>query len=263
MALGNVRHPRKGIDGGRAGGADAGYKRTGPQSGFHVLGDGRLQEIQAERVALIGANEPQVLPAEAGQQGCLLDTAVALVRGVDHEGRLAGLEALAVLAEAGGPLAGAEERRESGGAGGVVDHSCPRLAQARHLAEPVHDHLLHLGCGGARLPAHALHAEARGHDVRQDRGVARIAWEVGEEAGVVPMRDAGHHVPVERGQRLIQPSALLRGMGGKRGPDLSRLHLTHDRHVGQPLAVVRDPIDELVAEAAKFFGVHWVLQTAA
>ncbi len=152
-----------------------------------------------------------MLAAEARQQGGLLDAAVALVRSVDHERGLAGLQALAVLAEAGGPLTGAEEGREGGGAGGVVDHSRPGLAQARHLAEPVHDHLLHFGRGGAGLPAHALDAEARGDEVRQDRGVARVAGEVGEKGGVVPMGDARHHVPVERGQRLGHPPALLRG----------------------------------------------------
>ena len=263
IALGDVRHLRQGIDPCRARGADAGHERTGAQSGFRVLGDGRLQEIQAKRVVVVGGDEPQMLPAKASQEGRFLDTAVALVRSVDHERGLTGLQSFAVLAVSGSPLPSAEKRREGSGAGGVVHHARPGFAQARHLAQPVHDHLLDLGRGRARLPAHALHAEARGHDVGQDGGVARIAREVGEETGVIPVGDAGHHVPVERGQRLIQLAALSRRMGGKRGPDLSRLNLAHDGQARQPLAVVGDPIDELVAEAAKFFGVHGVLQTAA
>ena len=50
-----------------------------------------------------------------------------------------------------------------------------------HLAKPVHDHLFHLGGGGAGLPAHALGADAGGGKVAEDRGVTGVAGEVGEK----------------------------------------------------------------------------------
>jgi hypothetical protein len=52
-------------------------------------------------------------------------------------------------------------------------------------------------------------------------------------------------------------------MGRKGCADLSRLNLAHDGAAGEPLAIIRDPINELIAQTAKLVGVHGVLQTAA
>ena len=234
MAFREVRHLGQRVHGRRGGGANAGHKRAGAPPVLHILGDSRLQKVQPQRVIVIGGDEPQIVPAKARQKRALFDAAVALVRGVDRERGRSRLQAGAVLAESGGPLPGAKQRREGGGAGGVMHHAGPGFAQARHLAEPVHDHLLQLRGGGARLPAHALHAQPRGHDIREDRSVARVAWEVGEEARVVPMRDAGHDILAKRVQGLGQPPALLGRMRRKRRPDLAGLYLAHDRPAASP-----------------------------
>jgi hypothetical protein len=40
------------------------------------------------------------------------------------------------------------------------------------------------------------------------------------------------------------------------GPDFAGLRLAHDRESLQAFAVIRDPVHELISEAAEFLGVH-------
>ena len=106
VLLRDVRHGRHGIErrGARGAHGRPRARRAGGRS--QILLDGRRQEIQAEGVVLVRGDQPQEAAAEARQQGGLLDGAVALVRGVDHQRRLAALQALGVLGEAGSPSPG-------------------------------------------------------------------------------------------------------------------------------------------------------------
>src|SRR5262249_60703427 len=111
-----------------------------------------------------------------------------------------------------------------------------------------------LGGGRARLPAHALRAEPRRDEVGEDRREARVRREVGEEAWMVPVRDAGQDVAFELVERARELPALARRLGREAGLDLAGRDAAHDRALGDPLAVVGDPVDELVAESPALLG---------
>ena len=229
---------------------------TRAQADLEILLDGSPQQVHAQGVVVIRGDQAQEAAAEARQQRGLLDGAVPLVRGVDHQGRLAALQALAALGVARGALPGAEQGREGGGAGGVVDDAGEGRAEAHHLPQPVHDDLLDLRGRGTGLPAHALGAQARRGKVPEDRAVAGVAGEVGEEGRVVPVGDARQDVPVQGRQHLIHAPALLRRVVREGRPDVAGLGLAHDGQALEALAVVRDPVHELITEAAEVVLVH-------
>ncbi len=236
--------------------ADRGDDRARHAACRAIGGDRVLQPLEAQRVAVVGLDEAQVVPAEAREQRRLLDRAVAFARGVDDERRLEPLEPRAVLAEARAALARAQERAQRGRARRIVDDAGPRLGEPDHLPQPVHHDLFELGRGRARLPAHALDAESRGGEVGQDRRVAGVAREVGEERRVVPVRDARQHVGVEPRDGVFEPAAFARGLFRKAAADLAGAHGAHHRQPLHALAVVRHPVDELVAQPAKGRPVH-------
>ncbi len=207
-------------------------------------------------MVLVRGQQPQVRPAKPRQERRLLDAAVALIAGVDDERRLAALQSLAVLGVVAGPLPGTEEGGEGGRAGGVVDDAGERVWQAHHLAQPVHDDLFHLGGRGARLPAHALAAEARGDDIRQDGGVAGVGREVGEERGMVPVGDARHHHPLQFAHDALETVALGGRCGGQERLHLAWLHRAHHRPLFQSLAVVRHPIHQGMSQLSKGHCIH-------
>ena len=250
--------PATGSMRGGPGGAHRGHHGAGPAAGGHV----GLRAPRPARPA--AAHGPR---RWGGGGGCSRPNPAssaafstelwAMLRGVDDERRGLGLEPAAVLAEAGGALAGAEEGHQGGGAGGVLDHAGEAVGQPDQLAEPLHRHLLQLGGGGAGLPAHALRAEAGGDQVGQHRGQVAVGGEVGEEPRVVPVGDAGEDGPVEHGKDLAEGDAVLRrsarGTARRTSPG-STGHITGKS--GQPLAVGGDPLDELVAQGAELVGCH-------
>ena len=135
------------------------------------------------------------------------------------------------------------------------------VRQAEHLAQPLHDHVLDLGAGRARLPAHALGAQAGRDQVGQHRRKVRVGGEVGEPSGVVPVGDARQHDAVELVGDVVQTESLLRRLVGQQRLDLARCDPTHDGQLGDVLAVIGDPVDELMAQAAEFGGVHRALSS--
>ncbi len=58
-----------------------------------------------------------------------------------------------------------------------------------------------------------------------------------------------------------RPSASSRRFAGEQRLDLARSDSAHDGQLGDVLAVVGDPVDELVAQAAEFGGVHRALSS--
>ena len=89
------------------------------------------------------------------------------------------------------------------------------------------------GGRGARLPAHALDAEAGGDQVGQDRGQRGVRREVGKEPGVVPVGDAGKDGGIELGEEALQGNAMLGWSGSEVAADVARLGRAHDGQVGQ------------------------------
>ena len=64
------------------------------------------------------------------------------------------------------------------------------LRQAEQVDQPVQHHGLDLGAGRAGGPEHALHAEPGADQVAEHRRAGGVGREVGEEAGVLPVRQA-------------------------------------------------------------------------
>jgi len=217
------------VDGGGAGAAHGGDDGAGPVATGDVGPERLLQRVGTERMGLVAGEQAEVLPAEAGEQRSLLDGAVSHLRGVDDERGGLGLKAAPGLSVAGGALARAEQRDEGGGAGRVLDDAGEGGRQADELAQPLHRHLLELGRGGARLPAHPLGAEAGGDQVGEHRGQHRVGREVGEEPRVVPVSDAGENGGVEQGEQALHGDALVGCRRGEVAPHLARLDRAHDR----------------------------------
>ena len=130
------------------------------------------------------------------------------------------------------------------------------VGEVDHLAQPVHDDVLDLRGRRTGEPAHALHAEPGPDEVGEHRREVAVAGEVGEEPGVVPVRDPRHDDAVEVGDDACEVAALLRWLGGHERRHLARLHAAHHRQLADALAVVGDPVDQLVAERAELVGIH-------
>ena len=81
--------------------------------------------------------------------------------------------------------------------------------KADQLPHPVEDELLELGGGGRRPPEHRVDVQRGDQELRQDPRLGARDREVGEEARVVPVRDAREEHLVEiaqdGGERLGLP----------------------------------------------------------
>ena len=128
--------------------------------------------------------------------------------------------------------------------------------RAEEVGEPVQDVLLELGGSRAGHPGHALDAEARGDQVAEHGRPGGVGGEVAEEAGVLPVRDAGQHDPVEVGEDGGERLALLGRGAGQGRADLAGGDLRAHRQRVDPGPVVGDPVDDLVAVLAELLGSH-------
>jgi hypothetical protein len=73
---------------------------------------------------------------------------------------------------------------------------------------------------------------------------------------MLPVREAGQDDPVEVGEDRLEALGRLGRRGAQPGAYGARLDAGHDGVLGGPGAVVGDPVDDLVAEAAELLGVH-------
>ena len=97
-----------------------------------------------------------------------------------------------------------------------------RVGQGEQVGQPVEHVRLEFGGGGGGGPQHALHPEAGGEQVTEDRRPAGVGREVGEERRVLPVRDAGQDQLVEVGEHGLERLALLGRVRGQRAPELAR-----------------------------------------
>ena len=130
------------------------------------------------------------------------------------------------------------------------------VGEAEQLGHPVEHEGLDLGAGRARGPRHAVHPEAGRGQVTQDRRVAGVGGEVGEEAGVLPVGQAGDDDPIEVGEHRVEGLGLGRGVGGELVAHPAGLRRGGDGEPLDPLEVVGDPVDERVALLAEVLGGH-------
>ena len=204
--------------------ADRGDHGAGPAAGRQVLVDRALQQVQPERVLVVGLDEAQVLGAEAGEERRLGHRAVRLVARVDDERRVLGLQAAAVLARSPRCARGRRAARMNVEVLAVSSITPVNVSGRPTIcAQPLHDDVLDLGRGRAGLPAHALRAEPGRDEVGEHRREVAVAGEVVQEAGVVPVRDARHDDAVEVGDDAAEVSALQRRLGGQLRRHLARL----------------------------------------
>ncbi len=73
---------------------------------------------------------------------------------------------------------------------------------------------------------------------------------------MVPVGDARQHIPFKGRQGLGHAAPVQGRVVRKGGADVAGLHPAHDGKALETLAVVRDPVHELITEAAEFLGVH-------
>ena len=126
-----------------------------------------------------------------------------------------------------------------------------------HLAQPVHHHLLQLGRRRRGGPRHALRADGGGEHLAQYRRRAVVAGEVGEPAGVVPVRHPRHDHPAEvveqRVERLAVDAAAPPGSWRRMSPGATAGVIGQVADVAQ---VVGHPVHQRVRVAAKLVGLH-------
>ena len=215
-----------------------------------------FQCVGAKCEVFVVGDVADVIAAEAGQQRRLIHRAVAVRRGVDHQRLRFRLQSAAIQPEIGGALAGAEQRDQGAGGGGVLNHPAPFRGEAGHAAHPIGHHFFDFGERGTGLPGEAEDAESGGEIVAEDAGEFAVGREVAEETGMLPVGEAGHDDSVEIGQDRVEGFGLLRRIGGQGRLDFARRGSRHHGAFGDGGAIVGDAVDDLVAEVAKFFRRH-------
>ena len=119
--------------------------------------------------------------------------------------------------------------------------------QVEQLAEPRERELLEFGDRRRRAPEHAVGVHRRRQQLREDARVRRRDAEVGEEARVVPVRDARQQHAVEVGEHVGERLGRLGRRGRQARADLARLDRRHHVALADALEVVGRPVDRGVA----------------
>jgi hypothetical protein len=238
---------------GGGGGADGGGDREGREAGGPVLGDGPFQRLHVQAEGGVAGDLAEPVLSDAENDARLLHGGVRLVRGVHAQARLPDQPAPAGV-EPGHRFARRGQGHQGGGGGGVLDDAEQAGGQAEHLAQPVEGDQLELGGGGRGLPEHAVRVEGRREGLGQDGRSGGGVGEVGEEARVVPVGEAGDDHALDVGQDPGQRLGLHR-----RGPGQHGLHLAGTcpgQHGVAPglLDVARDPVHQPVGLGAELVG---------
>ena len=147
-----------------------------------------------------------------------------------------------IAPEIQGMFAHRKHRGEGGGGGAVLDHALIGFGQTEALTQPVEHARLHLGRRRRGLPEHALRCDERGDEFGKDRGRSSIGVEIGKETRVLPMRDAGHHDPLEIGHDRVEAGAVLGWARLQQGGDVARFGLRAHGAVADRFVVVGAPI---------------------
>ena len=144
-----------------------------------------------------------------------------------------------------GRLPRRRQRVQGGDGGGVVDHAFELGRQPEQLPQPAERHLFQLGRRRRRAPEHGLHVQGARQQLRQHAGRAAGDGEVGEEAGMVPVRDAGQEDALEVGEDGVERLAGLRGGRRELRADLPRPGAGQHGVAVVLTEVGRDPVDEV------------------
>jgi hypothetical protein len=101
-----------------------------------------------------------------------------------------------------------------------------------------------------------------GQQFGEDAGLRTGDRKVGEERGMVPVRDAGNDLLREIGeQRVVRTAAVGRG-GGELLFDVAGLHAREDVVLLDAVEIVRGPVNETMAGSAEFVRVRIELRHA-
>ena len=246
------------IHSGRGGRADRRTDTAGLEPGLLVLLDRLFEGSGIHRVFRVNGDTDDVLRAEPGNLGPLLDRGMCLLRRVDAHRLLlrpAGKTPL-VDSESRRPFPGAEEGAYRRGRRRVLDHSPELLRQLQHRSEPFHHTLFELRGGRRRLPQHRVDAEGGGHELREDRRTARVGREISEKTGMLPVGDARHQHLFEILEDRLHRFPLVGWLERQPGRDLSRLHAGHDRILLGRFHIIGHPVDQRVAVIAEMLDIH-------
>ena len=213
----------------------------------------------AARSARIALGEPRRLHPEFGVRGNPRQRVVSETeqddRLVDRRVRvLAAVDANAAQPVASGEpgpahvrhrrLARRGQRVQRRDRGRVVDDAVERVGKPDQPPQPAERDLFQLGRRRRRPPQHRLLVECRRQELGQHTWLARADGEVGEETGMVPVRQAGNEDALEVGEDALERFALLGRAVGQRAANLSRAYPREDRISRRIVEVVGDPVGE-------------------
>ena len=154
--------------------------------------------------------------------------------------------------EAGGPhvrhrrLASRREGMQRRDGRRVVDDAFESVGQRNEPAQPAQRDLFQFRRRGGRAPQHRLLVQSRGEELREDARRAARDREVGEEAGMIPVGDAGQDDPLEVREDRVELFALLRGARRERAANLAGPNAREDRKPFGVVEVIGDPVGDAV-----------------
>ena len=215
-------------------------------------GGGQRRRIHAELA--VGGDLAHALLADAQHDGRFFDGRMSLFGGVKAEARPAG-HALFPQPQVQ-RLAGRGDGAQAADRGRVHHHAEELLRQAQHFSQPAHHHFFQLGGRRPRAPQHGVHVEGLAEHLAQNAGPRAGDGKVGEEAGMVPVRDAGKDQPLPVVEHAIEIFAGFRGGVRKRGLQLPGLNPRQHRQALGVSQVIGDPIHQAVSVPPEFFGRH-------
>ena len=133
---------------------------------------------------------------------------------------------------------------------------CQASRQVEQLAHPRERQLLELRHRGRRPPEHAVGVHRRRQQLGEDARLRARDREVGEEARVIPVRDAGQQHAVEVGQHVRERLGLLGRRRGQLRADLARRDRRHHGPLAHALEIVGGPVDRGVAVGAELLRIR-------
>ena len=245
------------VDAGGRGGAHRGDHRQRGHAARAVGRDRLPQRVGPHAELRVRRDPGQRVVAESERHDRLVDRRMRLFGGVDAQRPEVRAPGQPPRADAGHrPVPGRGQRVQAGDGRRVVDDPLERVGQAEKLPQPAQRHLFELGRGGRRPPQHRLHVQGGRQELGEHPGGGARDGEVGEEARVVPVGDAGQDDPLEVAEDLVERDAG-RGRGRRqRAAHRARRTAGEDRIALGVVQVAGYPVDEGVAVPAERLGVH-------
>ena len=197
----------------------------------------------------------KVLLSDARDPDRAVNGGVHLLGGIDAQAGLA-CKAPLVASPVEGFLAHGEHGGQRRAAGAVLDDTVEGLRKAERIAQPVHHACLHLGGGRRGLPEHTLWRHHCCEEVGQHGSGGGVGREVGKEAWVLPVGDAGHNDALEILDYILHRLALFWGGCGELCRDFARLCLGAYGALSQGAVILCGPIGHIAAPFWKICPAH-------